>query len=410
MILVCSFPPQINSAAHLYYELSESLKKSGHNITIITEFPKKEDNIREIAQKYNDKFFFKESLNGIDVFRLSTLSFLSKVPGGKALRYLLSCLLFAMRGVFTKKPDVILIYSPPLYMGLAGYIISKIKKTEFVFNLQDIHPKILIDMKFVRNPVIILILKKIEELIYRKAYAFIGYSKGNTNYLLNRGIAPEKVFMIPNWVDTDAIKPNDRLNDFRELNGLDDRFIVSYAGTMGRAQGLNVILDAVEILKRYEEIVFLLVGEGNAKPLLEKVVYSKELKNVILLPLQPKEEYVKILIASDICLLPLNRDLPLPEVPGKLANLMASGRPIIATINLGGDAAKIINEAGCGFCIEPGSKHKLVDAILALYNNKDLRDRMGKNGRVYAKERFSRGNCVSQYEKVLTLSVQSRKV
>lgn len=400
MILVCSFPPRINSAAHLYFELSESLKKNGHNITVITEFS---DNIVETDKlsEYKNRLFLKESTNGIDVLRLSPLTFLSKFSGGKALRFFLSCLLIVIRGIFTTKPDAILVYSPPLYTGLAGYIIAKLKKTQFVFNIQDIHPKVLIDMGFVKNPFIIKMLLKMEDLIYKKAHSIIVYSKGNMEYLIQKGVSKNKIFVIPNWVDTELIIPSDRMNEFRKEYNLGKKFIVSYAGSMQRAQGLETIIEAAEVLQHHKDIFFLLVGNGEAKPLLQKMIEERNLDNVILLPLQPKEKYAGILIASDICLLPLNKNLPAQEVPGKLPNLMASGRPIVATVNPDGDAAKTIIKAKCGYCIEPGNIKKLTEAILVLYRDDELREKMGKDARRYSELEFSRTVCVEKYESVL---------
>jgi colanic acid biosynthesis glycosyl transferase WcaI len=400
MIVVNNFPPRINSAAHLYYELSESLKEKGHNVTVITEVPDIDNGIDK-ERKFKNKVFYSEDMNGIKVNRVPALSFLRRGSVGKALRFLLACFVFATRGILSRRADVILVFSPELYMGISGYIIAKIKRIPVVLNIQDIHPKVLIDLGILANPFIIKLFLAMEYYSYKNAHYIIVYSKGNKEYLRQKGVDPDKIFIVPNWTDTELITVSDRMNEFRRAYNLGEKFIVSYAGSMQRAQGLETIVEAAVLLKLNEDIVFLLVGDGESKPLLQKEIRDKKTNNVILLPLQPKEKYISVLTASDVHLLPLSKALPPYEVPGKLSNLMASGRPIVASVNPDGDAAKIIRQAGCGYCVEPGESTILSRAIFELYKNKKMRQKMGQNARRYAEKKFSRARCVNRFEEVL---------
>jgi len=404
LILISSFPPDINSAADLYYELSEDLKNSNHKIDVITGFPDKIYGA-SISQKHKYKIFLQEKINGIDVLRISTLSWLSKVPMGKALRYLLMCLLFVIRGINFKKPDVVLVYSPPLNVGFAGYLIAKIKKTPFVFNMQDIHPKGLIDLKFIKNKFIINLLFNMEHIIYKNAKNIIVYSNGNSEYLIDKGVAKNKISVIPNWVDTKLVSPSEKMNDIRKIHMLGNKFVVTYAGTIGKAQNLEAVIESAEMLKEQKDIIFLLVGAGDTKSLLQQKVIENNVSNVMFLPLQPKEQYINILRASDVCLLPLSKDTPTQTVPGKLPQLMACGRPIIACVSSNGDAKKIIENVECGYCVEPGDSNGLSLSILKFYSDRSLGKKMGENGRVEAVKEYSRSVCTKKYEEVLKLSI-----
>lgn len=400
MIMVASYPPRIDSAARLYSELADALKEMGHSVTVITERPN--DGYRLNLKKKDElASALRKKLNGVRVFRVLPLSFMSKIPAGKHLRFLLSPLLVAARGLLAPKPDAVLVYSPPLYMGMAGYLVARLNKASFVFDIQDIHPKVLIDMGYVRSPIIARLLLKMESFIYQNARSIIVYSKGNKDYLTRKGVPGRKVEIIPNWVDTGLVAPSERINGLRSKFGLKNKFIVTYAGTMGPAQQLETVVEAAEILKDVAGVVFLFVGDGVSRPLLQRQIDDKRLSNVIQLPAQPQDIYLDFLYTSDICLLPLSKDLPKETVPGKLAEIMACGRAVIACVNPDGEAAKVIEDAKCGYCVKPGDSAKLAQVVLNLCRDKEGRRRFESNGRKYAEQEFSAHVCIGRYEEVL---------
>ena len=186
---------------------------------------------------------------------------------------------------------------------------------------------------------------------------------------------------------------------------LGDKFVVTYGGTIGRAQHLESVISAAEILKEQLDIIFLLVGDGDSKLSLQQKVVKNNVSNIVFLPFQPKEQYIDILNATDVCLLPLSKDTPIQTVPGKLPQLMASGRPIIACVSSHGDVKNIIENAECGYCVEPGDSNGLALSILKLYGDRSIGKKMGENGRVYAEKEYSRRVCTKKYEEVLKLSI-----
>lgn len=397
-----SYPPTIDSAARLYSELAESLKGMGHHITVVTGYPDEGDMVDE-GLKGSYAASCRNSCDGVAVLRVSALSFLSKIPGGKALRFFLSCLLFAIRGLRARRPDVILVYSPPLYMGISAYIISKLKRTRFVFNMQDIHPKVLFDSGAIKNKWIKKVLSRMEDICCEKASSFIVYSSGNRDYLRQRGVARE-VSIIPNWVDTSAMSPPEGKDTFRKENLTADKFVVSYAGTMQSAQGLEVVVESAATLQEYSDILFLLAGKGSSKSALQSLINERKINNVRMLPVLPKERYVLFLHASDVCLVTLSSAIPSQTVPGKLADIMACGKPVIAAVNSQGDTASIIRQAECGFCVEPGDVTAFSHAVLRLYRDRELVKKMGEKARLFAEQHYARAICVTQYEKALFLA------
>jgi glycosyltransferase involved in cell wall biosynthesis len=350
--------------------------------------------------EYFDVHRSRTFLKGVHVLRVSPLSLLPRIPGGKPFRFFLSCILFALKGLFIKKIDVILVYSPPIFMGISGYIISRIRKAPFVFNMQDIHPKVLFDSGVIKSRSLRWILSKMERISYEKASMFLVYSSGNKDYLLQRGVERE-ISIIPNWADIVPLSSTDAVKTFRNEELIGDRFLVSYAGTIQQAQGLEVVLETAVALKEHDNILFILAGEGSSKSDLQNVIGARDITNVLLRPVMTKDRYIRFLCASDICLIALSSDTPLQTVPGKLADVMACGRPIIAVVNQRGDAASIIRESGCGFCVDQGDTAAFSQSVLRLLRDDALRREMGENARLFAERHFSRSICTKRIEEVL---------
>jgi glycosyltransferase involved in cell wall biosynthesis len=408
LILTEAFPPEIRSASHLLYELAESLAAKGYKVTVVTRFPK--DYINKIDKKYTGKLFFYEKMGEIKVIRLNSFSFLRHIPLVRGLSQFILSSLLVIGGLFSGKQDIVFTYSPPLPLGISTYLLGKIKKAPFIFNAQDIFPQSVIDLGLLRNRTLIKISELMERFIYKKASYVTVHSAGNRENIISKNINPEKVVVIHNWVDTDLIKPvKDHNNSFKRKNKLTNKFVVSFAGTMGFAQGLDIIVDCAEILKSYKNILFLLVGDGIKKDGLINKAKDRQLNNIKFLPPQPKKVYPFILYTSDICLVTLDKKVLTPAVPAKLPNIMASGCPVVASMNLKGDAPKIIRNAKCGYCVEADDARGFSDAILELYNNPVLRDNMGRNGRAYAVKYFSRQACVSEYEKLFLKAYKKNK-
>ena len=401
MMMLASYPPIIDSCARLYSELSGSLRDMGHRVTVVTEHPTE----GRLVDQTHEYFTLGDSKTRYDdevVLRVSPLSFMSKIPGGKAMRFWLSCLLFALRGIFTRRPDVVLVYSPPLYMGISGYIVSKVRGIKYVFNLQDIHPKVLFDSGAVSNPVLKAILSKIEDVCYKTSHSLIAYSEGNKEHIVRRGTDERKVFVVPNWADIDQTVVCDKSRSLRNDDATRDKFLVSYAGTMQQAQGLEIVVNAAELLKGYNDIMFLLAGEGVSKPALARMTKEKGITNVMLRSVMPKEHYRQFLSESDVCLITLSAETPIETVPGKLADIMGLGKPVILVASPDGDAARIVRKAECGFCVKSGDARAFSEAVSNLYRDERLRKGMGINSRLYAEENFDRKICTKRFEEVLS--------
>lgn len=399
LLLTQDYPPVLNSAARLFSELAESLHNYGYNVSVITRIPE-----RYLASNKDRRgyIFYTENKNGIYIYRVKSLPFVRDIPLIRAMDHLWTSVVFLLFGLFIGKHDIVIVYSPPLPLGLTGWVLAKLWKGKIIVNVQDIYPQTVIDLGLLKNRILIKIAEWLEIFVYKKTDAVIVHSYGNRDFIIKRGAIPEKIYVIENWIDLGDFSSGNENSEWSDLHGLNNRFIVSFAGTMGFAQGLREIIEVAEALKDYKDILFVLVGDGVLRPELEKIVQEKRLGNVKFIPHQPVDAYRKMLAASDICLVTLDKRLKTPVVPGKLQSIMAAGKPIICIANPASDAKKIIEEAGCGFFISPQNIEEIVKAIFELYKNKSLSEKMGLKGREYAEKFFDRNKNIQKYLNLLS--------
>jgi len=398
LILTNYFPPEISGAARLFYELAESLANEGHRVTVVTGFPRY--NMKKPPPKYRRKLWMCEWMGKVRVIRLWIPPMPRRSLILRGIEHFLAPTVLMLGGLLSGRQDVIIIYSPPLPLGLSAFVVGLLKRIPFVVNIQDLFPKEAILLGLLRNKFLIRLFEAIEKFVYKHAACITVHSPGNRDHIIAQGIAPEKVKVVYNWVDVQKVTPGERNNWFREKYGLANKFVVSYAGTMGWCQDMEVIIEAADLLKKNEQIIFVLVGEGPLKQFVEEEVERRKLHNVVLLPPFPWEQYIDILRASDVSMINLNPKLTTPVVPSKLLNIMSCGLPVVASLPPHSDALRIIREADCGICVPAGNAKALADAILEVYRNPSQAQRFGDNARKFALTHFAREVCVKQYERI----------
>jgi glycosyltransferase involved in cell wall biosynthesis len=396
LLLSRYFPPEIGTAANLFYELAKGLTSNGHAVTVVTNFPWY--NLETIPEKYKGKFYMKEVMDGIEVIRITF-----PLIGPKKLKLIVGHLTVPLTsfigGLLSKKPDIIFIYSPPIFMGLTGWLLNFFKKVPFILGVQDLHPQCYIDQGVLKNKLVIYLLETVERFCYKKSLLITVHSKGNKEHIANRkGMNEKKVKVLPNWIDTDELHPLPRNNEFSRKHGLNGKFIVGYAGTLSISQGLMSIIDTANILKDRNDIEFFIVGDGVEKQKMIDRANEYGLKNVRFLGMQPKSVYPYVVASSDVGLVTLNSKVKTPVVPSKILSMMAASRPVLASIPLDGDAPKLIGEAQCGMCIEPENPEKLAEKIVYLSENREVCEKFGVQGRAYVEKNLSLKKIIGDVE------------
>ncbi|MBV4418311.1 glycosyltransferase family 4 protein [Clostridium tyrobutyricum] len=392
-------PPEVGAPQNRIFEFAKRLKKFGHEITILTAMPNYPKG--EIFDQYKGKKLVIEEIDDIRIIRTSIYA--TKEKGFiKRLRNYLS---FTFSSVITGAKhvghqDVIITESPPLFLGWSGYVISKKIKAKFVFNISDLWPESAVKLGMLHNKLLIKASTWLEEFCYRKADAITGQTKGIVNNIIMRGFDSNKVHLITNGVDTEFFKKENRDEEFRKKIGIEGKFASCYGGIHGLAQGLEVIINAAEILKNHDNIQFIFVGDGPEKEKLKNMVKEKELSNVTFIPVQPKKNMPKIIASMDASIIPLKKlDLFKGALPSKMFEALATELPIILSVE--GEAANLINAAKAGIVVEPENSEEMADAVLKLAEDKKLRAVFGANGREYVTENYSRDKITRNLENIL---------
>ena len=392
------FPPEIGTAANLFFDLARGLAQNGHTVTVVTGFPWY--NLSALPERYSRKFFMKEILDGITVVRVGV-----PVCGPAKLKlaagHLTAPFASFLGGCFTPTPDIIFIYSPPLFMGLAGWLLTLRKKIPFVLGVQDLHPQCYIDQGLLKNKAAIGFLENLEKFCYHKASVITVHSQGNKDHIVRKkGIPENKIKVLPNWIDIEEMKPLSRDNEFSRQHNLTEKFVVGYAGTLGMSQGLMSVIEAARLLKDRKEIEFFIVGDGIKQPKMMKQAQEYGLTNVRFLPMQPKSLYSLVVASSDVGLVTLNKKVLTPVVPSKIISIMAAGRPVLASMPLEGDGPKLIAEARGGICMEAEEPQQLAEKIMYLSEHRSVGEQLGRQGRNYVVQCLSLKRAVGDIEHI----------
>jgi glycosyltransferase involved in cell wall biosynthesis len=381
LLLSIYYPPEVGANSRIVDGLSRELSLAGDEVTVLTDFPHYPEGV--ILPEYRGKFFLREMRGGIKVIR----NWLMITPRKNTLLRIANHLTFALTsifgGLFSGKQDIIYAYSPPLFLGFTGYVISRIKQIPFVFNVQDIYPEIAVNYGIISNNKIIKILESFERWIYRKASKVAVISPGFKQNLINKNINPNKIAIIPNWVEGELFKPRPKDNPFSRNYGLNNFFVAMYAGNIGHSQGLGTLVEAARLLADQPKLLFVIVGEGVKKQELIQLKESYQLNNILFLPFQPRSQMSDVLAAADVSFVILEPKKSKTTIQSKTYEIMAMERPIVASVDRDGDNWALIEEAKAGIWAEPGNPRKLAEAVLKLETDESLRIDLGKNGRRY---------------------------
>jgi colanic acid biosynthesis glycosyl transferase WcaI len=308
----------------------------------------------------------------------------------------------ALRGRPHARPDAVLAMSPPLTLGGAGWLAARRWRVPFVFNIQDVFPDVAVELGAITNPQVIRLASWLERWTYRHSDAVTVLSEDLRDNLVGKitGTVPDaydRIRVIPNFVDTDRIRPADpEAGGYRREHGLEGRRVVMYAGNVGLSQSLDLVLDAARKLADRTDVVFVINGGGSGRAALEDAATG--LDNVRFIDFQPKERLAEVLAAGDIHLVPLRRGLARSSVPSKTYSILAAGRPVLASVDEGTEVARVVSEAGAGLAVPPDDPDAFTHALVTLLDEPERAAAMGRAGRSFVERWASPAAVAEQYE------------
>ena len=402
------FPPEVGATQTRAFEMARYLVSAGHQVTMLTEVPNHPSGV--IPPGYRGKLYERADMEGIDVIRVWVKASPHKTFRNRMLFYITYMIDATLAGLFLAhgRYDAVYATSPPLFVGGAALALSYLRRIPLVFEVRDLWPESAVVMGELSNTRAVALAGKLEEMCYNRARSVVVVTDGIRRRLEERGFGA-KVVLIPNGANTDLFRPDQEGGAALRVElGVEDKFLVLYAGIHGLAQGLETVLQAAQQLQEVPQIHFLFVGEGPKKAELVDVRNQLNLANVTMLAERPRSEMPAFLSAADVALVPLRKlDLFQGALPSKMFDAWACGCPIILSID--GEARQVLEKADAGIFVEPENVGQMAQAIQQLQADPDRLHRYRRNGRRFVDAHYSRQGLAARLEAVLLDIVEGKR-
>lgn len=403
LVLCPHFAPDVAPTGEVMTQIAAALVDRGHRLHVVTSLPWYRDHAVEPG--WGGRPVRHEDVAWGRITRVHPFPTDKGNIGARALAFAGFTVLSSVLAAATRRrPDAVLAMSPPLTLGLAGWAVARLRRAPFVFNIQDVFPDVAVELGMLTNPKVIAAASWLERVSYQAADAVTVLSDDLHDNLVGklrgrrRGQAG-KVRVIPNFVDTERIRPAERDNGYRRELGIGpDQTVVLYAGNVGFSQSLELLVDSARRLHESgrDDVVVVVNGGGSARPDVERA--ASGLPNVRFADMQPAERLTEVLAAGDVHTVPLKRGLAKASVPSKLYSILAAGRPVLASVDAGTEVARTVERAGAGIAVPPEDADAFFQALLGLVDDPAGRGRMGESGRRFVEGWASPAAVAERYE------------
>lgn len=378
-------------------DLAFALAGSGASIWVMTS-----------RQTYEDPeacLSAEEVVNGVHVRRVWTTRFGRMNLVGRAIDYLSFYVsaFFALL-MSARSGDVIVAKTDPPLISIVAWVVAKLRRAKLVNWLQDIFPEVAVGLGVMKSRLVVAPVRGLRNVSLRGADMNIVLGERMAARVAAEGVDPRRIRIIHNWADGDQIRPlAPGENTLRARWGLQGKFVVGYSGNMGRAHEFETIIGAMKALKDEAGIVFLFIGGGAGKAVLEKAVRDHGLGNCLFQPYQPRESLRESLCVPDVHLVSLQPQLEGLIVPSKIYGVAAAGRPMIFIGDTDGEVARILARCGCGYAVPVGDSEGLVNRLLQLRGDPEATRGMGSHARACLEHSFDKGRAIDAWRAVLSV-------
>jgi colanic acid biosynthesis glycosyl transferase WcaI len=389
-------------------QLAEALAVRGHETQALTSFPNYP--FGKVYDGYKQRPAKRELIEGVQVTRVPMLPDHSMSAKRRALSYLSFGFSAALIGAFvTRRPDLIWIHHPPLTTGIAGFLLAKVKRVPYVYEIHDLWPETLTSTGMITEGRITKAIRGVCDFLHKRANAVVVTSEGMKRHLAGQGLNDAKIHVFPQWTagDEKALPQKDQA--FGAEHGLTGKFNIIYTGNLGVAQELDTVLDAARKLQDLQDVQIVFVGAGIELKYLQRRVSRENIANVKFTGQVDRSLVPSFLTWADGLLVHLKND-PLFSItiPSKTQVYMAAGKPVLCGVS--GDASDLVESTGGGICFSPQDASAMEDAIRRLYTmSPSDREQLGRNARRGYEQTCSRETLVLRYEELFESIVSPKQ-
>jgi colanic acid biosynthesis glycosyl transferase WcaI len=389
------FTPDVAPTGVIGARLVEELGALGHRVEVVTSLPWYEHHA--VEPEWRGKVVRRERTPWGRVTRVHPFPTGDKknIPK-RAVGFAGFCALTATIAAAGRHVDVALAMTPPLPMAATGWLASLPRRAPLVLNVQDVFPDVAVELGVLRGRRVIAAASALERWSYARSAAVTVLSDDMRANLAEKMRHPERLRVIPNFVDVETVRPMERENSYRAEFGLSGKTVVMYAGNVGMSQSLDLLVAAARTTRDRDDIVYVVNGGGSTLADLQES--AKGLPNMRFVPMQPYERLPEVLAAADVHVVPLKRELSRSSVPSKTYSILAAGRPVVASVDEDSEVQRIVETAGAGIAVPPEDETAFVAAVLDLAGDRERREQMEKSARAYVESAASPRAVAEAYE------------
>jgi lipopolysaccharide/colanic/teichoic acid biosynthesis glycosyltransferase len=388
-----------------HYELAKRAVESGIQFTIVASDISYLTGQRAIV---GERKISEQHFDGVRVLRAYTYPSLHRSFAWRVVSFL-SFMLTSIRAAWRAgRVDLVMGTSPPIFQAVSAWLVALVRRRPLLLEIRDLWPEFAISLGVLRSRALISLSRWLEGFLYARAAHLLVNSPAYRDYLIDKGVPPDKITLIANGVDVAMFDPDASGERVRQALGVTDKFVVTYAGALGLANDIETILRAAARLGEYKQIHFLLVGDGKERARLESRARELNVANVTFAGARPKSEMPELLAASDACVATLkNIAMFRTTYPNKVFDYMAAGRPTVLAID--GVIRQVVEAARAGVFVPPGDDRALAETVLSLSADRQLTADMGRRARAYVVEHFDRQQQANDFAALLKRLTASRQ-
>ena len=408
LFLTAYFYPEQAASPYLGENRNQAFADAGYDMVVYTPTPTRgiDNNVRNEYKNKKNEILLDGKMH---VHRFNLIGE-KKNPILRAWRYTMSCIKQFCKGIFSKDArscDLMFISSTPPIQGAMAALIKKIRRDHipFIYNLQDIFPDSLVGTGLAKKDGLLWkIGRVIENFTYRNADKIIVISQDFKRNIMAKGVPEEKIVVVYNWVDEEAVKhvPREENKLFDKYNLDRSKFYITYSGNIGLTQNMDMLLEVAKELDSKSDIHFVLIGEGAYKEKVKGIIQEKQIRNVTLLPFQAYEDISHVFSLGDVGLVISKPGVGENSVPSKTWSILSASRPVLVNFDEN-ELKDIIDKHQCGIFTKAGDKTAFKEAILRLYQNRDLCRELGYNGRQFILKNLTKTAGTQKYVDVIKI-------